>query len=93
MNEIIKETIFRLTGLPASAVVTHALLEYDLGVDQTKMEILIGKLDKTFALQTGRHIWSGFQRVGDINDYLKHQLKEKDLHFSTNYTIEPSHDH
>lgn len=92
MNEIVKEMISRLTGLPESAVVAHALLEYDLGVDQIKMEKLMSGLDHALSLQTERHVWSAFKRVGDLHNYVTHQLKHKDLHFSTNLNLEPRHD-
>lgn len=71
MNKKLIEVMFYTSGLPASAMVAHACLEDDLGFDKTKMSGLADKINAEFKVSIPEQVWSVFERVGDIDDYLK----------------------
>jgi acyl carrier protein len=71
MNEKLVNIMFFSSGLPASAMVSHARLKEDLGLDKSAISEIVNKLNTTFGICIPESIWLGFEKAGDIDNYVK----------------------
>lgn len=82
MNQILVDIMFRLSGLPASAMVGHARLLEDLGFENKDMVALMYKIHGTIGVHIPEQVWNTLERVGDIQDYLTHANNIDNISFS-----------
>ncbi len=75
MNEELIDILFSVTGLPKSAMVGHALLVEDLGVDEQIMPTLFSKIRTIMKVSIPEYEWPAFERVRDIDDYISNSVK------------------
>jgi acyl carrier protein len=75
-NLFIKETLSKLTDVPADSIFDHLHLREDLKIDSLSSIELISMIEEEFEISIDEEKVFNFTSVGDLIDYMNKEYKK-----------------